>query len=156
MLVLSACSSNKDKVALNDNSKVLAIVEGKNITQQNVELARLSSTFSEREMLEKLIEDELLLVKAKELKINISDKEAKAEMLKQKDLIDKADNKNEAKAIINDFIKKLGITEEEYWNTYAIKGYKSVLIIGKTREKLGSDIEKTLKELRTKLKINYN
>lgn len=106
-------------------------------------------------MLEKLIEDEMLLVKAKELKINISDKEAKAEMLKQKNLIDKAHN-NEAEVIINDFIKKLGITEEDYWNTYAIEGYKSALTIGKTREKLGSDIEKILKELRKKLKINYN
>ena len=156
--VITACSS-ENKVALKDDSKVLASVNGKNITQQQVDMSRINSIFSEKEAVEKAIDEELLLDKAKELKINVSNKEAKAEAKKQRDLYEdmlkKADNKDEIKTTFNDLMKKLGLTEEEYWNSYAVQGYKNALTIGKAREKLGADTEKTLKELRTKAKINY-
>jgi hypothetical protein len=157
-LGITACSS-ENKVTMKDTSKVLASVDGKNITQQQINMARIGSTFSEKEMLEKVINDELLLKKAKDLNISVSDEDAKAEAKKQRDMfeeaLNKADNKDLAKVTIDDFIKKLGITEEEYWNSYVIQGYKSALTIGKTREKLGADTEKALKELRAKAKINY-
>ncbi|ERI93901.1 hypothetical protein HMPREF1982_01336 [Clostridiales bacterium oral taxon 876 str. F0540] len=155
---ITACSSQK-MATIKDTSKVLATVEGKNITQQMVDMARTNSTFTEKQMIEKLLDDELILLKAKELKITVTDKEAKAEAKKQRNLyedtLQKADNKDEVKATMDDFIKKLGITEEEYWNSYVVQAYKNALILGKTREKLGTDTEKTLKELRAKAKINY-
>jgi hypothetical protein len=124
-----------------------------------VDMARTNSIFTEEQMLEKLIDDELILLKAKELKVTVTDKEAKAEAKKQKDLYEntlkKVNNKNELKAAMDDFIKKLGITEEEYWNSYVVQGCKTALIAAKTKEKLGADVENTLKELRTKAKINY-
>jgi uncharacterized cupredoxin-like copper-binding protein len=155
---ITACSS-ENKVTLKDESKVLASVNGKNITQQQVDIARINSIFSEKEAVEKAIDKELLLEKAKELKINVSNKEAKAEAKKQRDLyedmLNKADNKDEFKTTMDNLMKILGLTEEEYWNSYAVQGYKNALTIGKTREKLGADTEKTLKELRVKAKINY-
>lgn len=77
IMFLPACINNEDKITIKDDSKVLATVDGNNITEQMVELAALTSTFSSEEMLEKIIDNELLLIKAKELKINVSDKDAK-------------------------------------------------------------------------------
>ncbi len=83
----------------------------------------------------------------------------KAEVKKQRnlyeDILKTADNKYEIRTTMDNIIKKSGLTENEYWNTYAVQGYKNALIIGKTREKLGADIERTLKELRLKAEINY-
>lgn len=92
---------------------------------------------------------------ADKLKVNASDDEAESEMKKQRSLIEKADNKSEIKETINDIIKQLGITEEEYWNSYVIGAYKRALIIGKVRKKLGADTDKTLKQLREKADIKY-
>lgn len=157
-LGITACS-RESKVTLKDTSKVLASVNGKNITQQQIDMARIGSTFSEKEAIEKAIDEELLLEKAKELKINVSDKEAKAESKKQRKLYEdmpkNTANKDEVKTTLNNLIEKLGLTQEEYWNSYAVQGYKNALIIGKTKEKLGADTERTLKELRIKAKINY-
>lgn len=155
MLLISSCFKSKDKVIIKDNSKVLATVNGKSITQLNVDIARKTSTFSEKEMIEKIIDDELLLTMADKLKVNASDDEAESEMKKQRSLIEKADNKSEIKETINDIIKQLGITEEEYWNSYVIGGYKRALIIGKVRKKLGAETDKTLKQLREKADIKY-
>lgn len=155
---LTACSS-ENKSAFKDNSKVLATVNGKDITQLQIDITRIGSSFSEKEAVEKAIDKELLLEKAKDLNVNVSEKEAKDEAKKQRDLYDdmvkQADNKDEVKSTLNNLIKTLGITEEEYWNSYAIQAYKNALIIGKTREKLGVDIEKILKELKTKANIKY-
>lgn len=52
-------------------------------------------------------------------------------------------------------INTLGLTEEEYWGVYAVQGYKRALIICETREKLGEDIDKTLKGLREEVEIKY-
>ena len=93
-------------------SKVLATLDGKNITQQQVDKARIGSLFSEKEMLEKIIDEELLFEKAKDLQISVSDKEAKTEVKKQRDMfndiVKKADNKAEVKATMDDLIKKIG------------------------------------------------
>lgn len=157
-LGIIACSS-ENKVTLKDTSKVLAAVNGKNITQQQIDMTRIGSTFSEKEAIEKAIDEELLLEKAKELKINVSDKEAKAESKKQREIYEDTPkntaNKDEVKTTLNNLIEKLGLTQEEYLNSYAVQGYKNALIIGKTKEKLGSETEKTLKDLRIKAKINY-
>lgn len=155
VLILASCSKSKDVVTLKDNSKVLATVEGKNITQQQVDIIIKTSFLSEKEIIEKLIDNELLLTKSKELKIRVTDDEAKAEVQRNRELIEKADNKEEAKALIADIIKLLEITEQEYWETYVVQAYKSTLIIGKTKQKLGNDIEETLEQLREKAKIEY-
>lgn len=155
LLSFSSCFKDNHTTTPQDNSKVLATVDGKNITEQNLKMAMTNSVFTEKQMLEKLIDDQLLLIKAKELNLSVSDNEAKAEMQKQKDLIESAINKEEVLATLKDFIKKLGITDDEYWNTYAVQAYKATLTIGKTREKLGTDLDKTLKELRAKTNIEY-
>jgi hypothetical protein len=160
LILLTAYLNNTKKVAIEDDSKVLATVDGKNITQQMVDMVKINSGFSEKQILAKLIDDELLISKAKELKISVSDKEAKSEAQKQKKIIEdmliKANNSEEIKNTIDNFIKKLGITQSKYWNSYAVQGYKNALTIAKTKEKLGAGLEKTLKELRAKANISYN
>lgn len=79
-----ACSVEK-KAAFQDTSKVLASVNGKNITQQQIDMTRIGSIFSEKEAIEKAIDTELLLEKAKDLKISVSNKEAKSEVKKQRE-----------------------------------------------------------------------
>jgi uncharacterized protein YqgV (UPF0045/DUF77 family) len=45
---------------------------------------KINSIFTDKSMLEKLIDDELLMIKSKELKIKVSNMETKAEVKKQK------------------------------------------------------------------------
>lgn len=155
LITLVAFPKKEDKLTLKDDSKVLAKVNGANITQQQVDTLRKSSIFSEKEMIEKLINDELLLIKAKDLKIKVTDKEAKAETEKNRELIERAEDIEDVKATIEDIILKLGVTEEEYWDKYAIQSYKRLMTIGKTRQSLGADVDKVLKQLREEVKIEY-
>lgn len=55
-------------------------------------------------MLEKLIDDELLMIKSKELKIKVSNREAKAEAKKQRALIEDMENDEKVKAAINGWL----------------------------------------------------
>ncbi|QGU94334.1 hypothetical protein GOM49_03730 [Clostridium bovifaecis] len=110
MLVLGiTVCSNENKITVKDASKVLATVNGKKITQQQIDMARISSIFPEKESIEKSIDEELLLEKAKDLKISIPDNEAKTEVKKQRDLyedmLNKADNKDEVKITLDNLIK---------------------------------------------------
>lgn len=61
-LVITACAG-EHKVALKDTSKVLVSVDGKNITQQQKDMVRISSVFSEKEAIEKAIDEILLFEK---------------------------------------------------------------------------------------------
>ena len=112
MLIISfnSCSNSKDSMPDTDNSKVLAIVDNVKITRQQVDIKKKDSyfsqrVFSDREVLDKIIEEQLLLIKAKELNITMSDNEVKEnykemlQLMSSKRYVDGDEDKIDKKAI---------------------------------------------------------
>lgn len=90
------------------------------------------------------IKEKVIFNKAKEVGINISSDEVKqfAELSKQN-----FDNSTDqaSKDFIKAYIKALGLSEKEYWDSYALKGYEYALTIGQLKDKViqNLDVEKT-------------
>src|SRR5665648_1198821 len=112
MLTMSlvSCSNSKDNMSVTDKSKVLATVDSAEITQRQVDTRKKDSdfsqrVFSDREVLDKIIEDQLLLIKAKELNITMSDDEVKEnykemlQLMSSEKYVDGDENKLDKKSI---------------------------------------------------------
>ena len=142
-----SCSNVHNNVTIKDDSKIVATVGDVNITQQQLDNKKMETAysgqdkvFSEYEVLDDIIDEKLLLIKANEFNIKMSDNEVKnsyQEMLKYMSYVP---------PIIDD-IKKI--------DKKSLDGLRNVLIIQKTKEKLGSDIDQTLKQLRQQVVIKY-
>lgn len=99
--------------------------------QQYVELLMEERGFTKEHALEEALKVQVehlaLLEKVKILRIEISEEEARKEVLKTRQAIE--ENDDETKLAIEKTIKNLGMTEEEYWNDYVVNGYKEMLAI---------------------------
>lgn len=147
IITVCSCSNGNNKVDLQVNSKVIATVGDINITQQELFFKRNDSAysgqgkvFSDKEVLDGMIDDQVLLIKAKELNINMSDSEVKEnykEMLKSMS----------HKQYVNG--------DEQKIDKDSIEGLRNVFILQKIRERLGSDVDQSLKELRKLVKVKY-
>ena len=147
IISLCSCSNGDNKVAIEDDSKIVATVGDVSITQQQLDNKKMDTAysgqekvFSDTEVLDDIIDEILLLLKAKEFNIKISDNEVKnsyQEMLKYMSYVPpvQKDKKNIDK------------------NT--LEGLRNVFILQKMEVKLGSDIDETLKQLRQQVKIIY-
>jgi hypothetical protein len=149
MLIMSftSCSNSKDSISSNDTSKVLATVDNIKITQQQVDARKKDSEFSQqekvssdKEVLDKIIEEQLILIKAKELNITMSDNEVKENY---KGMLQQMSFKKYVEGDENKIDKN---TFEALHNTFVIQ---------KTKDKLGFDIDQALKQLKEKVKIKY-
>ena len=123
----ASCSNNKDSIPA-DDSKVLATVDDAKITQQQVntrkkdsEFSQQERAFSDREVLDKLIEEQLLLIKAKELNITMSDDEVKESYKEMMQLMSS---------------KKYVEGEEDKLDKNAIEGFRNLFIIQKNKESI--------------------
>lgn len=147
IISLCSCSNGDNKVTLKDDSKVVATVGDVSITQQQLDNKKMETAysgqekvFSDIEVLDDIINGKLLLIKAKEFKIKVSDDEVKdsyQEILKCMSYVPP----------VKDNMKKI--------DKKTLEGLRNVFIIQKTKEKLGSDIDQTLKQLRQQVKIKY-
>lgn len=147
MLSFSSCSDNKNNMSLIDNSKVLANVDNIKITQHQVDIRKKDSefsqqerAFSDKEVLDKIIEEQLLLIKAKELNITMSDKEVKENY---KGMLEQMSSKQYVKG------------DEDKIDKNTLEALRNTFIIQRTKEKLGSDIDQTIKQLKQEVKIKY-
>lgn len=149
MLIISSTSysNSYDSISSNDSSKVLATVGNIKITQQQVNRRKMDSEFSQqekgfsdKEVLDKIIEEQLLLIKAKELKITISDNEAKENYKRMLQLMSS---------------KRYVEGDENKIDKNTLEALRNIYIIQKTKDKLGSDIDQALKQLKEKIKIKY-
>lgn len=147
MLSFSSCSDNKNNMSLIDNSKVLANVDNIKITQQQVDIRKKDSefsqqekAFSDKEVLDKIIEEQLLLIKAKELNITMSDNEVKENY---KGMLEQMSSKQYVKG------------DEDKIDKNTLEALRNAFIIQRTKEKLGSDIDQTIKQLKQEVKIKY-
>ncbi len=149
MLIISftSCSNSKDSISSNDNSIVLAMVDNIEITQQQVdtrkkdsEFSQQEKVFSDKEVLDKIIEEQLLLIKAKELNITMSDNEVKESY---KGMLQQISSRKYVEG------------DENKIDTNTLEALRNTFVIQKTKDKLGSDIDKALKQLKEKVIIEY-
>lgn len=131
IISFASCSNNKDSPVA-DDTKVLATIDNVKITQKQVDARKKDSEFfqqekgfSNREVLDKIIEEQLLLIKAKELNITMSDDEVKESYKKMRQLMSS---------------EKYVEGDEEKLDKNAIDGYRNMFIIQKTKKVLDSDM----------------
>lgn len=110
--------------AKNEKAKkeIVAKVNGVGINRKDFEMAiknaKLNvSGLSDRDVLFKLIENELVLQEAKKSGYNLSDAAAKEITKAQKEALQKSPSYDKLKA----FLKEVGVSENEYWNDAVIK-----------------------------------
>jgi len=147
ILALSSCSSKKINLSLADNSKLLTTVGNVNITQHRVDVRRKDSdfsdqarSFSDKEVIDKLIDEELLLIKAKEFKITMSDSEVVADyklMLEQMNF--------------KPYVKG----DENKIDKATLEGLRNEFIRQKTVQKLNYIVDPVLNQLKQTVKIKY-
>jgi len=145
ILFVCACSKGSSM----NNSKVLATVGEVEITKQQVDAEKADSTLSaqvkglsDREVLDKLINDQLFLFKAKELNIKMSDKDVKAAYKEMKQSVSYTGS-----AYIEG--------EEEKLDKNTIEILRRYFTVEKTKAALGSNIGGALKEISETVKIKY-
>ena len=137
---LSGCSAP-------DKPVVLATVDNIEITQEQVDTKKMESEFSQQdqdfsdtEVLDNIIEEQLLLIKAEALNIRMSDDEVKQSY---KEMLQLMSSKQYVEG------------DEDKLDKNAIEGLRNMLIIQKTKIVLGSDIDAALEKLRQEVKIEY-
>lgn len=141
------------KKAYNDVNKdnVIAKVDGEQITKQEFdgEKAFLSVMLgkepSSQEVMDKIINDKVLLIEAKKLNLYPDRDETLVYMkelqsIKEKAKSEGAEIDKESENNWKETLKGLGMTEDEYWKSEStIKGYQASLAIAKLRSKLEQD-----------------
>ncbi|EJL25572.1 hypothetical protein [Brevibacillus sp. BC25] len=73
--------------------------------------------------------------------MTVSEDEARECAKKQREELDKSSNAEEIQKAIYDLIQGLGISEEEYWTDYVVKGYMKQNTISKLRSEVLEGIE---------------
>lgn len=119
--------------------EVVAKVNGIGIIKKDFEMAKKNAAINkagmnDKDVLFKLIEDELVLQEAKKRGYNLSDAEAQKITDAQKAALEKSTSYDKFKT----FIKEVGVTEKEYWEDAVIKNknvsnrnnYKADLKVG--------------------------
>jgi hypothetical protein len=143
----SSCANRKDNSSPS-NSKILAKVGQVKITEQQVDIRMQSSEFSDTnkdysktDVLNKLIDEQLLLIKARELNITMTDDEVRDTYKMMLEAMSSTQVNIETDA--NKLDKK------------AIEGLREFFIIGRTKVVLGTDIDDVLSQLKKEVKIEY-
>ena len=104
------------------------------------EFSQQDQDFSDKEVLDKIIEEQLLLIKAEALNITMSDDEVKQSYREMLQLMSS---------------KQYVEGDEDKLDENAIEGLRNMLIIQKIKLVLGSDIDAALEQLRQEIKIEY-
>ena len=110
--------AKKEKV----KNEVVAKVNGVGIIKKDFDMAKKNvalnkSGMSDKEVLFKLVEEELVLQEAKKRGYNLSDAEAQKITDAKKAALQKSVNYDKFKT----FLKEVGVTENEYWKDALIK-----------------------------------
>lgn len=123
-----------------DNSRVLAVVDDQKITQHDVDMTKKDSEYSQRkdvsdkEVLDKIINNHLLLVRAKELNITVSDEELDW---------------------VYGRLNYRGNDKTDKGKKNMLEALRVMLTIEKARKKLGDNVGEELRQLKQRIKIEY-
>jgi len=145
-IILSAVASGTSKMSkaaeIHKNNKdkpeeVVAIVNGKEIKSKNVKAIKeaqeiMNINKSEKEIIETIIIDHLLLKESEKHNITVTDEEVNNIIEFQKEALS---NNKETYSELTDYVKALDMTEEEYWQMLR-PIYKKRAILGKHKQLL--------------------
>lgn len=124
--------------------KVIVKIDNEIITENDIKNFRNLTTFSDQDILNKLIEDDILFLMAKENGIKVSKKDLHNLVLQSKNSLKQCSEEEKSK--LNNIIKALNLTSEEYWNKYAPPTYAKAIMVGKMKTKIKDDIYKEIIE----------
>lgn len=124
----------------NNNLQTVASVNGEKIDYKQFAIYKTlvnqnGKKLSDKDILNKMIEQKLLYDKAVESGITVSDKEAKSALNSAIELLKQDTNQY---AFMKNYISGLGMTEAKYWESM-IQPYKEALTIGKFKNVLKED-----------------
>lgn len=134
-----------------DKNKIIAKLDGESISKQEFDGKKVFLTYSygkepsSQEVMEKVVNDKVLLIEAKKLDLYPTRDETLAYMQKIRSVKERAEIEGvkideESENSWHETLKGQGMTEEEYWkNEDTIKGYQAALAIAKVRGKLAQD-----------------
>jgi hypothetical protein len=130
-----------DAVAANEKdgsgSDVVATINGSDVTKNEFDMYKAFTNYnhdySDKELLDKIIEKTVLFDEATAEGFSVTDNEINAEIEKVRDLIAKDPEQSD---FFKNFIDGLGMTEEEYWEKIVFPGYKEVFTINKLSDSL--------------------
>lgn len=107
--------------------------------KKELEQALGKTNIKDSEVVKSIIKNKTLLQQAKKLGVTVSDEEAKNASLHEKELLYDNHTSNEDREAVLEYIKSLGISEDEYWNVYNVKQYKDFLAVNKLYEIVTKD-----------------
>lgn len=113
------------------NKDFLAFKESKNVIQRNNGQQVLSDEQIKAEFIKEAVSEQ----EADKQKLNVTEDEAKRFADEMKQAVAEAQD-SQTQQFLKDYIAALGITEDEYWNQYAIPAYQQALKIGKLKQKI--------------------
>ena len=126
-----------------DENKTLVSVNGTPISEKEFEEYKATANFekeeySDDELLQRLIEQQLLFGEAKSRGLSVSDMEISEAIASVRDMLVDESN-TEARSFIEAYIAEHGITEEEYWESIR-PAYERSLAIAKLQNELAQEV----------------
>ncbi len=123
-----------------EDTKPVATVNGEKISYKQFEVYKTlinqnGKQLSDKDVLNKMIEQALIYSKAVESGISVSDQEAESALNSAVELLKQDKNQY---SFMKNYIAELGMTESEYWKSM-IQPYKEDLTIGKFKDTLKED-----------------
>lgn len=107
------------------------------------------SQAARKEAIKQVVEDTILLQEAEKRNLTVSEDEAREFAKKQREELGKSSNAEEIQKAIDGLIQGLGISEEEQWTDYVVKGYMKQNTISKLRSEVLEGIEDQAKRNET-------
>lgn len=98
-----------------------------------MEISGQKVSLDDKDLLEKLITDELLLQKAEELHVAASLEDGKKRAMEAREILKQSP---EAQVVQQKIIESLGLTEDQYWNDHAPAQYQKLQSISNAIDKL--------------------
>ena len=121
----------------NGSDRIVATINGEKITQKvfdkNKYVFNLNHTYTDKEVLDKMIERRVLFAQAVSEGLEVGDEEVSAAVQTVKTTVEQ--DKEQAE-FLNSYLEGLGISDEQYWTEIVPKEYKQVLTIDKLYQQL--------------------
>lgn len=145
LLIIFTVACEKDTVTVEQTGKTLATFDGGKITTGDVDNFKnyRQDNLPDKQALEMIIERELLYKEAQAQCLTATLKETRAESDRAKNTLEQYETEQNKK-MFQDEIKKLNISESEYWNNYYPKQLIKPLTVGKMKNSFKNKIYKDI------------
>lgn len=131
--------------SLKDPDEIVATINGQEVTKQEFETFKLlrnqNNSYTDRELLDKMIEKQVLYTEAVNQGFEATDDEVNAAIKDVKQALQEDQNQEQYEFLKN-YLDELGITEEQYWSDFVVTEYKEVFSINNLEDSLKANFIK--------------